>query len=656
MPDYSTYTVAKLKEELERRSLPKSGLKAVLVRRLHEADAQSEKEDVDTTTGNNVDRAVATHITKNDANNDGPPTAITPKADQGGKTENVAIGGNEATMERPQDRDVASSSRQENKSGIGIEEHALAATEAPAPDKALPSGSELLKESAPREDTTSPAESGISIGNLTQPATYEGTAEARLPTPTDQNLGGNALPSVSPQASITREELVEDSKKRKRRSQSPPPSSIDTSKRLKGDWATDERPNVKLPEDMTSQDASATSEAVKPPDETQLNGQLATQDDSIMTDAPNSLPEQNPPAASSPSRSQSTTPTSMKQPNVQAKQASSDRLFKSLAAPASKTASPPRTQPVLPDRDIPPALHPATSVLYIRNLMRPLNPATFKTHLISLASPPTPANEDDGETSDIITRFHIDAIRTHALIRFKSARAAARVRVGLHDCVWPNERDRKPLWVDFVPEEKLEKWIEVETQQTGRRGSAGKRWEVVYETEEAEIKAFLQEAGSQPSRPHQSAISQASGSAAGAGMGAEKKIAKSQAESREFKALDDLFPSTTAKPKLYYLPVTKSVVDARLHLLYEGKGGGRSDEMRRFSFEDGIIVDKGPEFGRGGRGGGFAGRGRGDGYRGRGGGARAAGAGAGGAGGGVGAYRGGGGGYGWRRDKRDDGY
>lgn len=42
MPDYNKLTVVKLREELVRRGLPKTGLKPVLVNRLLEADAQIE--------------------------------------------------------------------------------------------------------------------------------------------------------------------------------------------------------------------------------------------------------------------------------------------------------------------------------------------------------------------------------------------------------------------------------------------------------------------------------------------------------------------------------------------------------------------------------------------------------------------------------------
>ena len=96
-----------------------------------------------------------------------------------------------------------------------------------------------------------------------------------------------------------------------------------------------------------------------------------------------------------------------------------------------------------------------------------------------------------------------------------------------------------------------------------------------------------------------------------------------------FLALDTLFKSTIAKPKLYFLPVAADLADKRLDELdslttRRGEippGGSGYRDSRRYTFEDGALVDGGPEFGlraerggprarggRGGRGGGWRGR------------------------------------------------
>src|SRR5690606_34171350 len=109
------------------------------------------------------------------------------------------------------------------------------------------------------------------------------------------------------------------------------------------------------------------------------------------------------------------------------------------------------------DRDVAPAIHPATPALYIANLMRPLRPVDMQTHLIDLATPPRlPLS------NDVITLFHLDQIRTHAFVVFASTSAASRVRTLLHDSVWPNESNRKALFVDFIPPEKVQEWIDTE--------------------------------------------------------------------------------------------------------------------------------------------------------------------------------------------------
>lgn len=146
------------------------------------------------------------------------------------------------------------------------------------------------------------------------------------------------------------------------------------------------------------------------------------------------------------------------------------------------------------DTPIPPSIHPATRALYIRNFARPLSEPALKAHLTALAS--TPSSTSTATTSQPsespIEYLYLDTIKTHALIIFTTLTAATRVRVGIHTKIWPNERSRKPLWADFVPEESVAGWVDREKQ----RGS-GARWEVVYDREAGEggVRAELEEAG-----------------------------------------------------------------------------------------------------------------------------------------------------------------
>ncbi|SPJ91540.1 uncharacterized protein FTOL_13555 [Fusarium torulosum] len=175
--------------------------------------------------------------------------------------------------------------------------------------------------------------------------------------------------------------------------------------------------------------------------------------------------------------------------------------------PAQESRKPPKEEATTEDggkqqamdyeRDVTPAVHPATSALYIKNLMRPLRPQDVKAHLVDLATHPR-----DSLDHDIVVEFFLDQIRTHGFVIFKTTAAASRVRTALHDSVWPNESNRKPLWVDFVPPDKVRDWIDTEQASGGPRGRSGARWEVIYEARpDGTTEAHLEEATSSVSRP-----------------------------------------------------------------------------------------------------------------------------------------------------------
>lgn len=466
--------------------------------------------------------------------------------------------------------------------------------------------------------------------------------------------------TIPRQGSLSGEEALEDMKKRKRRSTTPPPSSASVPKKAK---LEDARPHVKLPEDTSMEEIDTAPKPRAPVEETPQAQGPAQAQDVVVTDAPavgevevssrtqtaetpgeyvppieraaetlNEASEEprEEPAQQAPEPTESST-APLESP---ARRSPSDARFKNILPPSTRRDTSPAPTTDRLDRTVTPALHPATTALYIRNILRPLHVENLRDHLLSLA---TPSSASPDPT--MITTFHLDAIRTHCLVRFSSVAAASRVRTGLHDRIWPDEKNRKPLWVDFVPEEKLEKWIEVENEgEKGGRGAGGrKRWEVVYEDEEAGVKAYLQEVGSNTGGPRGSAqaprprpTTEIGAGVKGAPSGPrirdshqdrpQQPPPPSMDKARGFQALDDLFRSTAAKPKLYYLPVPRRTADKRLDMLADGRGGGRGgDEMRRYTFEEGLLVDRGPEFGMRGRGGGggYRGRGgRGGGYRG----------------------------------------
>ena len=235
----------------------------------------------------------------------------------------------------------------------------------------------------------------------------------------------------------------------------------------------------------------------------------------------------------------------------------------------------------------------------------------------------------------------------------------------MHGVRFPDEASREPLFVDYVPTDKVQSWIDQETESGfGQGGRNRVVFEVVYDDTGDGIEAIFQTAGAtkprpplEPSRSSRMSFDRQQPTIIPASVHPDRAAMVPRESDRErdwprapptgprkasvdtgrgFKALDELFSSTTAKPKLYYKPVQSSVANERLDLFRGLRVGhnemGRSGDegMKRYSFEKSKDyeewVDKGPEFGHGRRGqerlagGGersFRGRGRGGGYRGR---------------------------------------
>ncbi|MCJ1401995.1 hypothetical protein MMC11_005214 [Xylographa trunciseda] len=642
MTDFSKYTVVKLKEELKTRGLPQTGLKAILITRLSEAVSLEEAPVVP-----DVDE-----VTEDAPNQDALPPdtedaslkvngSLNPDS---GAPEGVSIEGSEGTIkgdkivdareeaELPLPLTVAHKEENGVQGPVGHESSAtdLSAQERPI---ALQAPAETGVVHA-EEDAVRPAVEEAPAGTDSVDAELQ-PLEMQL-SPTDPL----AKSSESPQTLVNKNEILEDSRKRKRRSHSPPPSTFDSA--LKKAKALDGSPRVKLPEDMKQdpEPAGNTIGTVEHTDKMETDEgssedvRMQSPEEKVSStpqmDGVISLQESNPGAGDistkqSPLKTFSSQIDSMQSPT---KTSPSDTRFKSLFTAPANNAEPPPAKSIyadIDDRDISPAIHPATSALYIRNFMRPLQPQSLKNHLLALAN-----RSADSPSPDLIVDFFLDSIKTHCLVQFTSVSAASRVRTALHDRVWPDERTRKPLYIDYVPEVKLKKWIEVEQKGSSGRQQGAKRWEVVYEQEEDGVVAYLQEADG--SGLPRASISNAAGPQQKVPMGPKTIETKPQPApvpkgdiGKGFKALDDLFKSTTAKPKLYYQPVAGSVANSRIQKLNAGRGGGRSAEMRRFTFEEDSIVDRGPEFGSGWRGGarsrggypgGYGGRGGGGGYRG----------------------------------------
>ncbi|KAL8902947.1 MAG: hypothetical protein Q9207_004270, partial [Kuettlingeria erythrocarpa] len=603
MTEFEKLTVAKLREELTKRGLPKTGLKAALIQRLNEADEQPTAEILPT------EDSKPESPESNDLEEDAPRLAVAEEQHPVLDAPPDKEGGDKPTSppahDPPNADPIANSESWAEPTAIAAQLDGSQEDDSEVPAQAnaadVPARIQEPLEAIPSED----------VAQTERPLSSSPTLVVDPGKPAENGVAITLLREDS----LNGEEALEDMKKRKRRSTTPPPSSASVAKKAR---LEDARPHVKLPEDTSMEEVDATPEpsaaAKEPPQvqqptqtkdvvvtdasehqKTKANGrtpptETAAKDIPADTAAAKTLKEASPepdkePSQQAPEISEPTGPSTAPQESP-AKRSPSDARFKNILPPVTRrnTSPAPTTDPL--NRTVTPALHPATTALYIRNILRPLHVDNLRDHLLSLA---TPSSTSPDPTT--IATFHLDSIRTHCLVRFSSVAAASRVRTGLHDRIWPDEKNRKPLWVDFVPEEKLEKWIEVENEgDKGGRAAAGrKRWEVVYENEEDGVKAYLQEVGSSTGGPRGGAHAPLPTVETGAGVkGAPSgpRVRESNPDrpqqqrppmdkARGFQALDDLFRSTAAKPKLYYLPVPRRTADKRLDMLAEGRGGGR---------------------------------------------------------------------------------
>ncbi|WPH02768.1 Hypothetical protein R9X50_00563600 [Acrodontium crateriforme] len=482
-----------------------------------------------------------------------------------------------------------------------LEAHDANATDEPEPAAEQVTADELAETDAPEPEA--PQELEKEETNEPDPAAPEPRAPVPIPEDIHEPVSNTASTFATPQkTSPAPSDGTSESRKRKRRSPTPPLSEESVKKRMK----------------------SAEEEA----------GRELT-DDAVLNDAPVPAPLESSMGITAPEAS-SDVPMDTSDANIP-----SQTL-------ATSDAPVPHSDAMDKEEDSP-STHPATTALYIKNLIRPVNPSQLREHLESIAQSPNSSANDSS-----ITAFHLDTLRTHALASFTSISAAQRARAALHNHIWPQEPSRRALWVDFIPDNKIQEWIDMElTSETANRRDA-KRWEIIYASGPEGITATLQEIASgppsgPPSTAHQTNASTAP--AAGPGMPNAPLGPRSDREpgpprhpvrapepapqqQQVFNNLDTQFKSTMTKPKLYFLPQPPQLVERRLAELNEqtsqdwadvkiSKLRGRDAQLVRYTFEDGdTIVDGGVDLGDFGRDGGGGGNGRGGRRRGGGGGFR----------------------------------
>ncbi|KAM3064915.1 hypothetical protein ACMFMG_011258 [Clarireedia jacksonii] len=627
MTDWNKLKVVDLRNELKKRGLPQTGLKPALVARLTEAENEEGSES-DGTIQEDASKIIPDPATSPDTISAAQPS---PEVIADPVTEPIPEPIPEAIPE------------------------AIPETIPEASDNAV----EVIDPAAALEEGRNTTELA-GVQPQLQPSQPLDTTEASQPP--SQPVEQPAEPR-SAELSVEPQELIDDRQKRKRRSQSPVPNSVEIArKRAKPDEAIEEiettKEDAQWVEKHNAVDEAGVNEEAKEVAPNSENGPLIV--DASREEVVVDKVGENETAQHADNKMEiDTEESTLNEEGATSSPENSrprDSRFKDLFSTSQKqedTEMAPYLQEPVEDEasysSVSPAIHPATSALYIRNFVRPLQESRLHDYLSSLAT--APGNEPN---PDVIIHFHIDRLRTHSIVQFTNLSAAARVRNGMHDRIWPDEPNRKPLWVDFIPEEKVEDWISQE--QAAGTGRNTKKWEVVYEENQEDgqngITAVLQEALGDPqgSSSRKQSIAQPPPSGPrgteGAPSGPRYASAGFQRPTGNVRNLNEIFKATITQPTLYWQPVSKDLVKRRLDAIEDITTKDLSrhtgSEINRYTFEDGDrFVDRGPEI--------FSGIRPPPGHRGG-----RAGGGGGGGGGGYGGRGGGGGGYGGRGDRAFD--
>lgn len=161
----------------------------------------------------------------------------------------------------------------------------------------------------------------------------------------------------------------------------------------------------------------------------------------------------------------------------------------------------------------------ATNVLYIENLVRPINEDELRRHLESIAQ----------ESVEL----YLSALKTHAFARFESKDRAVKTREALQGQVWPEEAGRRPLNVDHITGAQMSEFVKAEEAHP-----RNVRWQVMYEDAERGRTVEHKQV------PINKVPLDASRDGQGLVTRGQRKVLK----------LDELFRKTRSRPSLFYLP------------------------------------------------------------------------------------------------------
>ncbi|KAF4987627.1 hypothetical protein FGRMN_10263 [Fusarium graminum] len=550
MTDWAKLKVVDLKAELKSRDLPQHGLKAELVARLDEADQDTAGAEVQEKS--EQDAPIAIDVEVDEPATEDPVVA--------GQEPREVVEPLEFTDNKPEDEIVEAESKEMDEP--------VASSADTETVKGSDDGEDVTKNGALDEASreVEPVTDVPVAGDETDNQTKEPIME-------DTSGAGTVTATVNPTPSRSLEPTpAAEQQKRKRRSVTPPPTEESIArKRARPDGSP-----------RNGVDLGSRQEDLLPGPQNEpapMNNNIESQSEKP--------PQQ---TLQEPARESNTTPREGAPTQDGGKQHEMDY-----------------------ERDVAPAMHPATSALYIKNFMRPLRPQDVKAHLVDLATHPR-----DSFDPSIVVEFFLDQIRTHGFVIFKTTAAASRVRTALHDSVWPNESNRKPLWVDFVPSEKVRDWIDTEQASGGPRGRSGARWEVVYEDgPDGAIEAHLEEAtstvsrpGPQPgARPTPSSTMISDSIPLGPRALREPAIPTGPRPVRPGTGPGPRPPPTNpggtskrtnARPVIHYQPVSEDLARRRIDNMRSYYSSDRTRdfgrEINRYSFENGTsFVDRGKE-------------------------------------------------------------
>ncbi|KAI5291745.1 hypothetical protein KEM54_000805 [Ascosphaera aggregata] len=609
MSDYNSWKVVDLKAELKRRDVPQTGLrlKQQLVDKLVELDntggdgiLRDQQSAVDqqpafTTEDNDELRTNQTtpHLEQNNE------VSVTPEEKLPNRTEappRVDDADNDTSLPSTtgvaQSQDVQEPARNtETVTGSDHTEKSAAGEELPSPEQAERPEEHITSEhDGTRSHASDHAASKPSQDQAKADVELEESSPAETITKDATTQEDDPAPEVLQQAREEEAHPGEEERRKRRRNESGSPSPETLAKKPKASidpvTAAGPEPTHPVVDEVSIQPPAADAKK-SVDDDGQAQHDLAVDGNDVKRDMDTDAGPVPEPVMESPARSPHKDSADIGQ--------KVDRLE-------------------IQDRLNSPSLHPPTHSLYIRNLMRPLQPATLRNHLADIGT--APGKKPDAA---IIQEFFLDPIKTHCFVTFTDQSCAIRVRNALHEVVWPDERMRKELWVDFIPNDKVRVWAETEQAGTTGNGPARgtKRWEVIYSTSGGHVQVELCCSGGSQ-RPGGAGQYMTMSSSSREVPGSRREISSkseqtepllppssssttSQRHSRQpakgFKALDELFKYTKAKPRLYYMPVSRDVAYRRLDrfddLAISSSGGGSvpgggnsMGEMRRYTFEN----------------------------------------------------------------------